>query len=69
MDDGYLIVLVDDFQIIYSHFSRGSPIQRLLFAYITYVGHEPEIVGEELSDFAGIFIGKVFLPCFLHFGN
>ena len=69
MDDGYLIVFVDDFQIIYSHFSSRSPIQRLLFAYITYVGHEPEIVGEELSEFAGIFIGKTFLPCLDHFGN
>ena len=42
MDDGHLIVLVDDFQIIDSHFSRRGPIQRLLFAYNTYVGFEPE---------------------------
>ena len=50
--DGYLVVLIQHFQIIHSRLETtfGSPIQRLLFAYITYRGHEPEIVGEELCQ-------------------
>ena len=40
--DGYLIVLIQHFQIIHNRLvpTGGSPIQRLLFAYITYCGHE-----------------------------
>ena len=69
--DGYLIVLIQHFQIIYARrvATSGSPIQRLLFIPSSCCGNELEIVGEELSEFAGIFIGKTFLPCFPRFGN
>ena len=50
--DGYLVVLIQHFQIIHSRLvaTGGSPIQYLVFAYITYRGHEPEIGGEELCQ-------------------
>ena len=69
--DGYLIVLIQHFQIIYACqvATSGNPIQCLLFIPSSSLGNKLEIVGEERSEFAGIFIGKAFLPCFPRFGN
>jgi len=46
--DGYVIVLIQHFQIIHSRLETtfGSPIQRLLFAPIACLGNESEIVGQ-----------------------
>ncbi len=53
--DGYLVVLIQHFQIIYARrvATNYSPIQCLPFIPSSCRGNELEIVGEELSEFAG----------------
>jgi hypothetical protein len=60
LKDGYLIVLIQHFQIIYARqvATSGNPIQCLLFIPSSSLGNKLEIVGEELSEFAGIFMAR-----------
>ncbi len=69
--DAHLIVLIQHFQIIYNRrvSTPRSPIQRLLVIHRSPWGDELEIVCQQFCEFAGIFVGKSFLPCVEQFGT